>query len=155
TRQAAEKCAAEVEATGLKTDQIKLVGPSDERYGKKLEPENDGMAKTLVRSHTSLGVGGFLLGLVLWGALYVFNTGFVRMAPASSLTAFLFFATAGGMMLGGFIAMRPDHQGVIQTVNTAVEDGEWSLVLHPQDEEQAALVTSTLNSAGVKNIRSL
>lgn len=151
----AQQCAKQIKASGLQASQVKLIGPDDKRWGHKVEPEDSGIARTLVRSHLVLGGAGFVVGLIAWGALYALNVGLLRGAPVGSLIAFLFFSTAAGLMLGGFVAMRPDHEVVNVTVQTALEKGKWTLVIHPKDQQQAESVKNTLNENDVDSVRSL
>lgn len=123
-------------ATGLQTTQIRLVEPYENDYDKKLEPEPQGIARTALRSHLILGIVGLVVGGLLWYAMYANEWPTIRSAPRMSAVAILFFTTMGGMMLGGLVTARPDHQIVIERVRDATQAGNWALVIHPRDPDQ-------------------
>lgn len=121
----------------LRDEQIQLVQPYEKNYDKKLEPETRGVARTAMRAHTTSGVGGLLVGIVIWAVLFVLGGDAVRSAPVGAAVAILFFATAAGLMLGGLITARPDHEGVILHVREAVEQGKWALIVHSRGSAES------------------
>lgn len=155
TKSAAEECAQKVQEKGLDPNQFDIVAPNEEDYDRKLEPESQGVKRTAIKAHVTFGIAGLIFGAVLWAILYFLDIAFIKSAVASSLIAFLFFATAGGLLLGGFITMRVDHQVVIQEVDTAVHEGHWALVMHPRTAEQTHVISQTLSDLGIDSARSL
>jgi hypothetical protein len=134
------------EVADLQSTQVQFIAPYEKQFGRKIEPEVQGILRTAVRSHLVLGVAGLILGFLVWLALYTQGWPTIRTTPVMSAVALLFFSTAGGMMLGGLITARPDHQMVIQRIRTASEAGEWSVVIHPRDPEQCDIVMAYLSS---------
>lgn len=133
---------------GLRDEQVQLVYPNEKDYGKKLEPETRGIARTAVRAHSIMGLAGLFVGILIWGSLYAWGGEIVRSSPVMAAVAILFFSTAGGLMLGGLITARPDHEVVILRVRDAVSQGKWSLIVHPRssaqrDQAQAVLSEKT------------
>ncbi len=143
------------EAGGLQNPQLWVVRPHSANYDKRLEPETEGVARTAVRSHIILGGLGLLAGLLLWGILYLMQIPAIVSSPVYSGGAIVAFSTVGGLLLGGLVTARPDHQRVIQAVDTATKEGRWSLVIHPRDEMQCKTVEAVLHDAGVESVRSI
>lgn len=141
--------------SGLQNPQLWVVHPHDSDFEKRLEPETQGVARTAVRAHLVLGALGFVAGLILWGVLYVAGVEAIVASPYYAGGAILAFATVGGMLLGGLVTARPDHQLVIRAVETATKAGRWTLVMHPRDAAQCKSAESVLASAHVEMVRSV
>ena len=62
-----------IQSAQLAPHQIKVVQPHDPHMGRKVEPDDKGIARTLVKSHTVLGLGGLVLGLLLATVLVLFG----------------------------------------------------------------------------------
>lgn len=133
------------ERIGLSGEQLKLVGPDEKRYGRKLEPEGQGIARTAVRAHVIFGVAGLLVGVLIWAAIYALGWDALRSSPGLAAIPILFFSTVGGLMLGGLITARPDHEIIILHVREAVELGKWSLIVHPRTSAQCDQAEEILN----------
>src|SRR5690606_39005817 len=74
TESAAATAAATLHANAkLQSTQLRMVKPHEKHFEKKLEPETRGVARTALRAHLILGVLGFIVGLVVWAALYYSN----------------------------------------------------------------------------------
>ncbi|MGB3288020.1 MAG: hypothetical protein WBA83_01970 [Burkholderiaceae bacterium] len=156
TESGAASAAATLHSTiGLHTTQLRLIKPYEKGYSRKLEPEPRGIARTAVRAHLILGAAGLLAGAVLWWLLYAFQIPAIVSLPKSSAGAILFFSAIGGMLLGGLVTARPDHQLVIQRVRDATQSGHWSLVVHPRNPSQCDAVMSALQRLGPEIVRSI
>src|SRR5690606_34489596 len=127
----------------------------DSDFALKLEPEVKGVARTAIRAHLWMGLLGLIAGLVLWGVLYIFGVPAVVSSPYYSGAAIVAFATVAGLLVGGLVAARPDHQRVIQAVDAATKAGRWSLVVHPRDPEQCQQAERVFKAANVEMVRSL
>lgn len=156
TEVAASTTAARVkDAAGLQATQVLLIEPYEKNYAKKLEPEMQGVARTAVRAHLVLGLAGLVAGALIWIALYSAEVEAIRTTPGLSALAFLFFGAIAGMLLGGLVTARPDHQLVVQRVQTATGEGRWSLVIHPRDATQCDAVIATLADTDADVARSV
>lgn len=156
TQDALEKVSADLrQVSGLQNPQLWVVRPHASDFDRRLEPETQGVARTAVRAHLILGAVGLLAGVILWGLLYVLSVPAVVSSPYYSGGAIVAFSTVGGLLLGGLVTSRPDHQIVIQAVDSATKAGRWSLVMHPRDEAQCKSVESVLAAANVETVRSL
>lgn len=156
TQDALDSVSQELRRTaGLQNTQLWVVRPHAADFDRRLEPETEGVARTAVRAHLTLGGLGLIAGMVLWGVLYALGVPAVVSSPYYSGGAILAFATTGGLLLGGLVTARPDHQVVIQAVDTATKAGRWSLVMHPRDQAQCKAVEAVLAGAQVEMVRSI
>src|SRR3546814_15520454 len=87
------------------------------------------MALTALREHRILGLAGAVSGIAAWCLMYAMDLPAIVSSPQASAGAIIFFAAIGGMLLGGLVTARPDHQIVIQRVQEATQAGCWSLVV--------------------------
>ena len=141
--------------SGMQNTQLLVVRPHAADFERRLEPETQGVVRTAVRAHLVLGALGVVAGLILWGVLYALAVPAIVSSPFYSAGAIVAFAAVGGLLLGGLITARPDHQIVIQAVDTATKAGRWSLVMHPRDEDQCKSAQSVLAAAEVETVRSI
>lgn len=134
---------------------VVVVPPDEPEVGRKMEPEQRGIWRTLVRSHLVLGVGGVSIGLLV--AMGLVLAPWPAAAASPGLTA-LFAGTMGGflgMMAGGLVTLRPDHGAVIRAMRAKLKSGQWGVVARPTDEESAERAFASLATAGGAPVRSL
>jgi hypothetical protein len=124
--------------------QVQLVHPQDKDWGRKLEPEAAGIWRTAVRSHVTCATVGFAAGTLLFAALMLGGVEAVRSTPGMSLVAMVLFGTMFGLMVGGLLTIRPDHEAVIAPVREGVKAGRWAVVVHPASRQQFAAVLRVL-----------
>ncbi|CAG0960473.1 hypothetical protein BURK1_00690 [Burkholderiales bacterium] len=148
-RAAVLACARVKYAAGVDSRQVQLVTPLDVDWGRKVEPEGVGIARTAVRAHVSCALLGFVVALVGWLALYLADLAIVASTPASSLFAMLMFGTMFGLLLGGLLTIRPDHDAVISSVREATRTGRWAVVVHPVTRPEFELSVRALEDTGV------
>ncbi|WP_157272025.1 hypothetical protein [Azohydromonas aeria] len=132
-----------------------VIHPGDDRATRKLEPEQRGIWRTLLRSHALFIPAGALVGVVV--ALGLIFAGWPA-ALESPFFAMLFLAMMGaffGGMLAGLLTLRPDHGVVIRRVRTALARGGHAVVVHPMNELRARAAMATLQRAGAVPVRSL
>ncbi|MFW7343554.1 hypothetical protein V0R37_18675 [Pollutimonas sp. H1-120] len=154
-KEAASAAATLHSSAGLHTAQLRLVKPYEKEYSRKLEPESRGIARTAVRAHLILGAAGAVAGAAIWALLYIIELPAIVSSPRASAGAILFLAIIGGMLLGGLVTARPDHQIVIQRVGEATQAGRWSLVVHPRSPRQCDAVMAALKGLGSEIVRSV
>jgi hypothetical protein len=154
-RQRAESAAADLRRQIDQIGTIAVVSPGDSEVARKMEPDQQGIWRTLLRSHLILGVAGVLAGLL--AALMLVLAPWPAAAASPGLTA-LFAGTFGGflgMMAGGLVTLRPDHGAVIRKMRASLRLGQWGVVARPQNEASAELAFAALASAGGTPVRSL
>ena len=141
--------------SGVQANQLRVIKPHETSYAHKLEPESKGIARTAIRAHLILGAAGVLVGVIVWALLYSSGIPAVESSPVYTASAVIFLTTIAGLLLGGLVTARPDHQLVIQRVQTAVEEGRWSLVVHPRTPEQCEEILAVLAQYEADVIRSV
>ena len=135
-RAAAAAARERLAATGIATV---LLQPSDARrqardfLSTSFEPESRGIWHSLVRAHLLTGAVGLALGLCIWGVLRAQEVSMVASSPVLSLVFIVFFTTAMGLMVGGLLALRPDHSMVFEELRTSLRSGSYAVVAHPTD----------------------
>lgn len=149
------------QAAGLDDPQVYLVGPTDgtevssPAFSRKLEPEQAGIWRTLIRAHVVFGIAGVLGGALLYLAFRAMDNAAVESTPGLSLAVMLFFGGIGGLLFGGLMTARPDHYRVISAVRRAVRRGSWALVIHPLTQRQIDVAMRELRARNVRVVRSL
>lgn len=156
SRDAARDTASAIVAElGLQPAQVKIVGPESADVNIQLEPEGGGIWRTIVVAHVRLGIAGAVAGLLAFGALFWMGIPFVVQSPwAAGLAATGFGATAG-LLLGGLVSLRPDHDRYIEATRGAISDGRTTLVVHALSAEQNARSAAYLEQRGADVTRTL
>ncbi len=146
SRESAEAVMEEVaEDPELRSARLELVEPGDERLGKKLEPENRGIARSALKSHLVLGLLFLIAGLSIAWLLVTFGPPVTRSNPVEVFIALALVPTLVGMLLAGALTLRPDHDPMIYATRRAADAGYWTVVVHCKDEDQKQRVTHLVN----------
>jgi hypothetical protein len=151
---------AEVAASSLLSEapalwgDVEIIPPGDPLLGRKVEPENQGIWRTLIRSHVVFGVVGAVAGAV--AALLTIA---LWPAAASSPTYTLLFMSVGGAFLGmivaGLLTLRPDHGYVLDKIHEFSDRGRWSVVARPLDRVASKMAYESLRHWDAGAVRSL
>ncbi len=162
SRDQADGVAQEVKRTaGLDDPQVYLVGPPDgsapnsPAFSRKLEPEQAGIWRTLIRAHVVAGSAGVVAGLLLYLGFVLADSAAVKSTPGMSLVAMVFFGGLIGLLFGGLLTARPDHARVIATVRRAIRQGRWAVVIHPVTQRQLDESMRALRDRSYRVVRSL
>lgn len=149
TADAAREAAAGVQAElGLQPAQVELMLPGEAHPRRRLEPESAGIWKTIVRAHLRLGIAGAVLGVVAFALLYAADVVFIVRSPVASALVLLFFGTMAGLLLGGLVSLRPDHDRYVQHALGALAEGRSAVVVHAFSSEQRARAAQALARLG-------
>ncbi|KAF0812232.1 hypothetical protein IGB42_03222 [Andreprevotia sp. IGB-42] len=124
------------QATQAEGAQVQLITPTDQHYGRKLEPESNGIVRTAIRAHATLGAVGLVMGLLLFGLLYAADLPAIVSSPLAAGMMIGVLGMVFGLLGGGLATMRPDHAAVITPVRDAVQHGQWAVVVHPTSSQQ-------------------
>lgn len=156
----ADAAAAELmELPGMVSGQVRVLGPQDatlsrrEIFGRTLEPEQHGIFKTLFITHGITGLAGAIVGLLLFTWLYRSGQPMVASSPMLAFIAIVGFSITFGLMLGGLIAIRPDHVWLITAVRSALKQNQWAVIVHPLDASQTAAAQQMLGALGVQVLK--
>jgi hypothetical protein len=154
-QRAAESAASELlKETPALQGEVAIIRPGDPLVDRKLEPENQGIWLTLIRSHVLFGTVGALMGM---------SAALIAIAvpwPAAALSpgyATLFSGVFGaffGMILAGLLTLRPDHGYVIRKVHAFSGRGRWSVVARPLNEDCSRAAYASLLHSGFGAVRS-
>lgn len=140
---------------GLTDAQVKVVTPADPTPGRKLEPESHGIFRTLLLAHAKLGVMGVLAGAALFGILWSMEIAFIVNSPLAALGALLFFGAVAGLMVGGLVTLRPDHDPYLMKVLGALREGRSAVMVHAFSSEQRTQASDWLRQVGGETISTL
>lgn len=146
---------------GLSAAQVRLLGPQDARmarremFGRAVEPESRGIAKTLVLTHVVGGMAGAVAGLALYWWFSRSGHPMIVSSPVVAFIAIVGFASTFGLMAGGLLALRPDHVRLITRVRSALRHNQWAVVAHPIDSEQTARVKQVMEKNAAEVVTTL
>jgi hypothetical protein len=132
---------------------VSVVNPGDARAARKLEPESGGIWRTLLRAHAMFGIAGLLVGFLT--ATVLVRLGWPPAASSPGLTL-LFLAVIGGflgLIAGGVLTLRPDHDWLIGEVRQASRDHRWTVVTRPRGRRGVSRAARLLRATGARTIR--
>ena len=127
---------------------MQLITPAEPHPGRKLEPESRGVWRTIVVAHVRLGIVGAVVGLLAFAALYAAGLPFIVNSPVAAALVLLFFGTVAGLMLGGLVALRPDHDRYVEAAREAIESGNTKVVVHAFSGDRAGQAADFLRAQG-------
>jgi uncharacterized membrane protein len=154
--QAAEAAAENLRETlSLKAAQVEVLDPDEKHPGRALEPESRGIFGTLVRAHFWLGIGGALLGFLLFQVLLYADVRMIASSPMMAGIVLVGFGAVAGLMLGGLVTLRPDHDPYIFKVRAALQHGRSAVLVHGSSPEQRKAAESELDRLGGEVVHSL
>ena len=148
------------QAAALAPDQVRTLSPKDgsvrrdKLLGRQVEPENRGIVKTLVRTHLVLGGLGAVAGLAVHAVLRASGQPAIVASPWLSMVAIVGFACVFGLLLGGLLALRPDHVLLISNLRKALNAGSWAVVVHPVGATQVQAALDYFASTDTRVLRS-
>ncbi|AVO40436.1 hypothetical protein [Simplicispira suum] len=135
---------------GLDGSQVRLLRPEDadtshgELFGRAVEPESEGVARTLVQTHVVGGFAGAVLGVALFLWLSRADNPLVASSPVVAFVAIVGFGITFGLLAAGLLALRPDHILLISRLRTALRENRWAVVVHPVNRAQTAKAKQVL-----------
>lgn len=158
---AARKAAQQLtQANAIQSDQLRMLRPADARLfhndllGRKLLPEQRGIAGTLWRAHIVMGLAGGVAGLLLYAALLAGGHSMMVSSPQGALIAFTGFGITFGLIAGGLIALRPDQIMLLYSLRRALRNGQWAVVVHSTSSEQTQGAENTLRRSNAQILKS-
>lgn len=140
---------------GVDDRRIQIVRPRDADWGRKVEPEGIGIARTAVRAHVTCGAIGLVVAWAGWAALRMAEVPLVVSTPGASLFAVSLLGAMFGLMVGGALTLRPDHDLVIAEVGEAARTGRWAVVVHPTSRREYTRSIHALADTGAPVLRTM
>ena len=128
--------------------QVQVITPRDAHPGRKLEPESHGIWRTIVIAHVRLGILGAVLGALAFAALYAAGLAFITRSPVFAAAVLVGFGAVAGLMFGGLVSLRPDHDPYIQAVRTGLDAGRSAVVVHAFSAEERSRAAAALQARG-------
>lgn len=155
-----ERCARRIahalrRALRLKPSQVQVITPQDRHPGRKLEPEGRGIVRTIIIAHLKLGAAGVAAGALLFALLYLADLGLVTGSPGFAAALIMGYGGVFGLMAGGLVSLRPDHDPYIHRVREALREGRSAVVVHAFDAGQRKAAERALAAEGGDSIRTL
>lgn len=137
---ARDAAAALLAEAGLQPQQVKVIAPDEPDANIKLEPEGKGIWHTILVSHLKLGILGVVLGAVAFAIMMWAGLPFVTRNPFAAAAVTMAFGGVGGLLLGGLVSIRPDHDRYVHATHDAMDAGRTTVVVHAlsKDEQQRA-----------------
>lgn len=152
----ARAAAARVHSTLQLSDaQVQVITPADHRPGRKLEPESHGIVRTIIRAHVRLGLLGAVAGGVAFGVLWAMGLPMIVNSAALAAAVMVAFGAVAGLMLGGLVSLRPDHDLYINKVHDALGEGRSAVVVHAFSRAQNAQAEDLLKGASGEVVSTL
>lgn len=118
--------------------QVRMLAPGDHGVGRQLEPETRGIGRTLVRAHLALGAIGTVAGGLVFLAFRAQQAPWLMSSPVLTAGAMLFLGLIAGLLAGGLVALRPDHDAYLFKVSEALQSGRYAVVVHALSRDQRA-----------------
>ncbi|MFL1455386.1 hypothetical protein ACJO5Y_13185 [Marinobacter sp. GN3S48] len=143
------------ESTSLTDKQVMVLSPNDRHQGEELEPEDQGIWRTLVRSHIGLGVAGAIGGFMLFLVLNASGIGLIAQNTVVAASVFTAFGAVFGLLLAGAVTIRPDHTPYLIKTQSALREGKYVLAVHASSLQQLQEAKSLLKSRHIKTVQSL
>lgn len=159
--QAESSMAEMMRLDGIRTGQVKLLGPRDARaphrelFSYSIEPETQGIARTFYQTHVLGGMAGAAAGLALYVWFLRAGHPMIASSPLLAFIALVGFGTTFGLLAGGLLSMRPDHIRLITRVRSALRHDHWAVVAHPTTPEQTAKVKAVLHDRAAEVVSTL
>ena len=135
-------------ALSLGSAQVHVITPAEPHAGRKLEPESRGIWRTIVTAHLRLGIAGAVVGVLVFAALHAYGLPLIVRSPVAAALVLLGFGGVAGLMLGGLVALRPDHDRYVQATRDAMAAGSTTVVVHAFDSRQADDAAEFLRAQG-------
>ncbi len=139
----------------LSAAQVKVITPRDRRPGGKLEPESEGIFRTIIRAHLRLGLLGAVAGAVAFGVMWSMGIPMIVNSAVMAGAVIVAFGVVAGLLLGGLASLRPDHDLYILKVFDALGEGRSAVVVHAFSREQSAHAEELLKEASGEVISTL
>ncbi|WP_024890626.1 hypothetical protein [Luteimonas huabeiensis] len=153
---AARAAAAEIRsALGLQDSQVQVVTPHDRYPGRKLEPEGRGIFRTILIAHYKLGIVGLIVGALVFAALWAMGIEAVANSPWLAGGLIVGYGGVFGLMAGGLVSLRPDHDPYLLKVRGALKAGRSAVVVHAFSTEERDRAREALAARGGETIATL
>ena len=139
----------------LRPSQVQVITRHDQHPGRKMEPEGKGILRTIVTAHAKLGLVGLLVGAAVFALLFASGLEMITASPGFAAAIIIGYGGVFGLMAGGLVSLRPDHDPYIEKVREALEEGRSAVVVHAFNATERDAAKEALDAAGGDTIRTL
>lgn len=149
TASAARSAAADVvQALGLEAAQVQVITPDEPHADAKLEPESRGIWRTIVVAHLRLGIVGAIVGALVFGLMMWLGVLYIVQSPWAAGLVMTGFGGLAGLLVGGLVALRPDHDRYIQATHDAMAERRTTVLVHAFSAEQKNAAADFMTARG-------
>lgn len=142
---AASNALESLELAGIPRGQIRVIQPHDPNMGHKIEPDDQGIAQSLVKAHVKFGLIGLVAGLVVAAVLVAIGPALASSSPVMTFVALGFLGAVVALLVAGAVFLRPDHDLLIEKARMASDTGHWTVVAHCASVEQQERAKATMD----------
>lgn len=155
TSEARTAAAAVILALDLQPAQVQVITPDDPRADAKLEPESRGIWRTIVVAHVRLGIVGAIAGVLAFGVLVWLQVPYIVQSPWAAGLVMTGFGAVAGLLVGGLVALRPDHDRYIHATRDAMAERRSTVLVHAFSAEQKNAAADFMSARGGEVTRTL
>jgi hypothetical protein len=156
TASAARSAAADaVQALGLQAAQVQVITPDEPNADAKLEPESRGIWRTIGVAHVRLGIVGAIAGALAFGVMMWLGVLYIVQSPWAAGLVMTGFGAVAGLLVGGLVALRPDHDRYIQATHDAMAERRTTVLVHAFSAEQKNAAAEFMSARGGEVTRTL
>ncbi len=146
---------AVAQALGLQSAQVQVITPDESRADARLEPESHGIWRTIVVAHLRLGIAGAVVGALAFALLAWRGVPYIVQSPWAAGLVMTAFGALAGLLLGGLVALRPDHDRYIHATHEAMSERRTTVLVHAFSIEQKNAAAEFLSARGGEVTRTL
>jgi hypothetical protein len=114
---------------------VQVIDPYDRDVDRKLEPEAGRLPATMVRSHLVAGSAGLGLGMLLACIQVAADVHPLASSPVWAVAMFSALGLVLGLLTGGLVGCRPDHDPLVFAAKKALRSGRSYVVVHTDDAD--------------------
>ena len=118
---------------GLPESKIKIIAPSDDMQGAKLEGKSKKVGNNMLMSHVRNTLLGFLIGMVIAFLLVQYGPALTQNNPMFTYIALISPSIFIGMFFAGFRSLKPEHDIINQHAVKAQQENYWTLLVESKD----------------------
>ncbi|MEO8365594.1 MAG: hypothetical protein ABI538_05240 [Pseudoxanthomonas sp.] len=155
TAAARAAAAAVAQALDLQPAQVQVITPDEPHADAKLEPESRGIWRTIVVAHLRLCIVGAIVGALVFALMMWLGVLYIVQSPWAAGLVMTGFGALAGLMLGGLVALRPDHDRYIQATHDAMAERRTTVLVHAFSVEQKNAAADFMSARGGEVTRTL
>ncbi|GGZ62461.1 hypothetical protein [Paraglaciecola chathamensis] len=146
---------AVLDNAALQPDEVRIIGPHDTQFDQKLENKDKKVGFFMLKAHMAFGLIGIVLGVFFAILLAFYGPSYTQNSPIMTVIALSILGFFVGLMLAGFISLRPDQDGVVNQSREATHDGKWVVVVNSPSHEKTEQVYDILGKTALSVSSSL